>query len=56
MNLFADAIAWILDPAHWGGPNGIDSRIIEHIAISLLVVGIATVIAVPIGYLIGHTG
>jgi len=56
MNLFADAVAWILDPAHWGGPNGIDTRTIEHIAISLLVVGIATVIAVPIGYLIGHTG
>ena len=56
MNLFADAVAWIFDSAHWGGPNGIDSRIIEHIAISLLVVGIATVIAVPIGYLIGHTG
>ena len=56
MNLFADAIAWILDPAHWGGPNGIDTRVLEHVAISLLVVGIATVIAVPIGYLIGHTG
>jgi osmoprotectant transport system permease protein len=56
VNLFADAIAWILDPAHWGGPNGIDTRVLEHVAISLLVVGIATVIAVPIGYLIGHTG
>lgn len=56
MNLFADAIAWILDPSHWGGSDGIDTRIIEHIAISLLVVGIATVIAVPIGYAIGHTG
>ena len=56
MNLFADAVAWILDPAHWGGPGGIDTRVIEHIAISLLVVGIATAIAVPIGYLIGHTG
>jgi osmoprotectant transport system permease protein len=56
MNLFGDAIAWILNPAHWGGPNGIDTRILEHVAISLLVVGIATVIAVPIGYLIGHTG
>jgi osmoprotectant transport system permease protein len=56
VNLFADAIAWILDSAHWGGPNGIDTRVLEHVAISLLVVGIATVIAVPIGYLIGHTG
>jgi len=56
VNLFADAVAWILDPAHWGGPGGIDTRVIEHIAISLLVVGIATAIAVPIGYLIGHTG
>ncbi len=56
MNLFADAIAWILDPAHWGGPDGIDTRTVQHMAISLLVVGIATVIAVPIGYAIGHTG
>lgn len=56
MNLFADAVAWILDPSHWGGSDGINTRIIEHIAISLLVVGIATVIAVPIGYAIGHTG
>jgi osmoprotectant transport system permease protein len=56
VNLFADAVAWILDPSHWGGSDGINTRIIEHIAISLLVVGIATVIAVPIGYAIGHTG
>jgi osmoprotectant transport system permease protein len=56
VNLFADAVAWILDPSHWGGSDGINTRIIEHIAISLLVVGIATVIAVPIGYVIGHTG
>ncbi len=56
MNLFADAIAWILDPSHYGGLNGIDSRAVEHLRISLAVLLIASVIAIPLGYLIGHTG
>lgn len=56
MNLFADAIQWLLDPAHYGGVNGVDVRAVEHLAISGLVLAIAAAIAVPAGYLIGHTG
>lgn len=56
MNLLIEGFRWILDPAHYGGSNGIDTRIIEHLGISGFVVLIAAVIAIPIGYLIGHSG
>ncbi|MFK4729198.1 ABC transporter permease [Agromyces mediolanus] len=56
MNLFADAIGWILDPANWGGPAGIAARLGQHLAVSAVVLAIAAVIALPVGGLIGHTG
>ena len=56
MNLLIDAFAWIFDPAHLGGPNGIPIRLVQHLTISLVVLVIASVIAIPLGYLIGHTG
>ncbi|MGN8050457.1 ABC transporter permease [Curtobacterium sp. 22159] len=56
MNLFAQGIAWIFDPANNTGDNAILVRLGEHVAITLLTVAIATVIAVPLGLLIGHTG
>jgi len=56
VNLFADAIAWLLDPAHYGGSNGIEVRTVEHLWISLVSLVIAAAIAIPAGFLIGHTG
>ncbi len=56
MNLILAAIQWILDPDHWGGPNGIDGRVVEHVVISLGVIAIASAIAIPLGFFIGHTG
>lgn len=56
MSLFGDALAWIGDGSHWGGPGGIDARILEHLWVTFAAVGIAAVLAVPLGILIGHTG
>lgn len=56
MNYLLEAIGWILDPSHYGGYDGIDTRTGEHLLISLEVVVVAAVIAVPLGYLVGHTG
>jgi osmoprotectant transport system permease protein len=56
MNLFFEGILWVLDPAHYGGQNGIDTRIAEHLVISLAAVVIGSVIAIPLGFLVGHTG
>jgi osmoprotectant transport system permease protein len=56
VNLLVEAFAWIFDPAHLGGPNGIPIRLVQHLTISLVVLVISSVIAIPLGYLIGHTG
>ena len=56
MNLLIEGFRWVFDPAHYGGRSGIDTRLLEHLAISALVLVLAAVIAIPIGYLIGHTG
>jgi osmoprotectant transport system permease protein len=56
VNYLTEAIAWILDPSHYGSYDGIDVRLTQHVLISLGVVLVAAVIAIPLGYLVGHTG
>src|SRR3954471_16979462 len=56
MDILSQAIAWLTNPAHWQGPNGIPVRMTEHIAISVVSLAIALVIALPIGIWVGHTG
>jgi osmoprotectant transport system permease protein len=56
VNLFVQGILWVLDPAHYGGVDGIDTRVVQHLLISLGVLVVASIIAIPLGYLIGHTG
>ncbi|KPG88887.1 ABC transporter permease [Frigoribacterium sp. RIT-PI-h] len=56
MNFFVEAFAWLADPAHWAGADGIPTRLGQHLWYSALSVVIASVIAIPVGYLIGHTG
>jgi osmoprotectant transport system permease protein len=56
MNLFIEGIQWIFDPAHYGGINGIDTRTAQHLYITLVSLATAAAIAIPLGYLVGHTG
>ena len=56
MNVIQETVAWLTDPAHWSGPNGIPIRLSEHIAISAASLVIAIAIALPLGLYIGHTG
>ena len=51
-----EAIAWFTDPANWQGETGIPFRLLEHVAISGVSILVATLIALPIGLWIGHTG
>jgi osmoprotectant transport system permease protein len=55
VNLLLDALAWIFSPERLGA-GGIPQRLGEHVWFSLLAFVVASAIAVPIGYLIGHTG
>lgn len=56
MNLIADAFGWLFDPAQWQGANALQVRLAEHLFYTFVAVLIAAVIAVPLGYFIGHTG
>jgi len=49
-------LVWLLDPAHWQGPDGIPIRLWEHVWISAAAVLAASVVALPVGTFIGHTG
>jgi osmoprotectant transport system permease protein len=48
--------AWLTDPAHWTGENGIPYRTAQHLVISGWAILIATVVAVPAAVLSGHFG
>jgi len=56
MDVLTQTVAYLTDPAHWSGPNGIPVRLAEHIAISGVSLAIAMAIALPVGIWIGHTG
>jgi osmoprotectant transport system permease protein len=56
MDIITETIAWLLDPANWAGTQGIPNRLLEHVALSGASMLIATLIAIPAGVWIGHTG
>ena len=56
MNLMQEAIRYLNDPFNWTRSNGILELLGEHLRISAVAVLVATVFAVPLGMLLGHTG
>ncbi|MEU7769286.1 ABC transporter permease [Nocardia sp. NPDC049190] len=55
MTYFLDAWHYLTDGANWSGPAGVGTRIAQHLWYSFLTIAISTVIAVPLGLVIGHT-
>ncbi|HLS49876.1 MAG TPA: ABC transporter permease subunit [Actinomycetaceae bacterium] len=56
MTLFLDALRWLVAPEQWEGRSTLMGRVAEHLSYSMLALLIAAVIAVPVGYAVGHTG
>ncbi|QFZ24830.1 ABC transporter permease [Saccharothrix syringae] len=54
--MFADAFAWLVDAANWSGPRSIPVRVGTHLLYCLGAVLGASLIAVPVGLYVGHTG
>jgi osmoprotectant transport system permease protein len=52
--IFSEVWAWFTDPLHWEGPFAVPARVFEHVILSAVSLGIAAVIALPIGMYIGH--
>jgi len=56
MNIFDQLIDFLSDSAHWSGPAGIPTRLLEHLQYTGLSLVVAAAIALPVGLVIGHTG
>jgi osmoprotectant transport system permease protein len=56
VNLIAEALAWIFSPDRLTGSSPLPAAIGLHLYFTFLSVIIAAMIAIPLGYYIGHTG
>lgn len=56
MNLLIDAWQWMFSENPYAGGNSIPWAIAEHVGYTFVSVVLATLIAVPLGWWIGHTG
>lgn len=56
MDFLSPVAAWLTDPAHWSGTNGVPQRLLEHLGYSVVATLAAAAIALPLGLLLGHTG
>lgn len=56
MDLFREALAWLFAPEQQSGSDAVLVRLGEHLLYTAIAVVISAVIAIPIGYAIGHTG
>ena len=56
MSFFSWAWDWVTESANWHGSGSIPQQLVAHLGYSALPLLIATLIAVPAGVVIGHTG
>jgi osmoprotectant transport system permease protein len=56
VNQFVDAFLLLLDPARWQGTGGYAIGLRDHLWYTLLSIVLASLVAVPAGLYIGHTG
>lgn len=55
MDFFGEVAGWFADSANWSGPDGIPTRVGEHLVLSGVPLAIAIAVALPLGAWIGHT-
>lgn len=56
MDVLFDALGWLADPENWRGADGVATRLVEHVELTVASVAIACVIAIPIALWLGHIG
>jgi osmoprotectant transport system permease protein len=54
VSLVDATLAWLTNPVNWQGPNGVPTRLVEHLALSLAALVLAAAVALPAGLAIGH--
>ena len=56
MDFLRSVGSWFGDPSHWQGPDGIPTRLAEHLQLSIEAVLFGALIALPLGITLGHYG
>jgi osmoprotectant transport system permease protein len=56
VSFFSYAWDWLSQSQQWHGANGIPTRLVQHLVYTGLSLLIATLIALPLGVIIGHAG
>ena len=56
MSIFLEALSLLTTPANWLGGSESPTRSAEHLGLTLLIVVLAALVALPLGTVIGHTG
>ncbi len=56
VDLWTEVLAWLFSAEQYSGPGSIPQRVQEHLYYTGVAVAIAALVALPIGYFIGHTG
>ncbi|TMK87031.1 MAG: ABC transporter permease [Actinobacteria bacterium] len=54
MHTFVDVLHWLTTSSHWSGSGGIPIRVGEHLELSVVSVGLACAVAIPVGLVVGH--
>lgn len=56
MGFFLDAWTWLITGANWTGGDGVTHRLAEHLFLTVVCLGIACAIALPVALWLGHVG
>lgn len=56
MDFLHSVVQWFGDPVHWQGADGIPTRLLEHVELSVESIAVAAAIALPVGIGLGHIG
>jgi osmoprotectant transport system permease protein len=54
VEFLGDVVDWFGDGSNWSGDDGVINRLVEHLQLSIVSIVVAALIALPIGFLIGH--
>lgn len=56
MSWLLESLSYLADGASWSGPRGLGVRVVDHLGLASLSLLVATLVAVPVGLWLGHTG
>lgn len=56
MDVLTDAFLWLNDPLNWTGRQGVLTLTRTHLEVSAAAVGLAVLVALPLGLWLGHRG